>query len=169
MANLRSIADHQLFIFRRTRNALKQMIILFHPRSRQAEEPPLSRWRFFLSRPCWKAKRITSSSTAIWIRSWRDHWIGSRRSTTVELLAVSVMPGPQMVAAIPFAANSASQSSRVPIVWGGYFPSLYTDAALNAQLCRFRDSRSGRRNASPNCSLRFAAVATLGSDSRTFL
>ncbi|MES1262524.1 MAG: cobalamin-dependent protein, partial [Acidobacteriota bacterium] len=50
----------------------------------------------------------------------------------VELLAVSVMPGPQMVAAIPLCREFRRKYPAVPVVWGGYFPSLYTDAALHA-------------------------------------
>ncbi len=54
------------------------------------------------------------------------------RDTPARLLAVSVMPGPQMVAAIPLCREFRAKYPGVPIVWGGYFPSLYTDAALNA-------------------------------------
>lgn len=50
----------------------------------------------------------------------------------VEMLAVSVMPGPQMVAAIPVCRAFRERHPKVPIVWGGYFASLFTDAALNA-------------------------------------
>lgn len=50
----------------------------------------------------------------------------------VELLGVTVMPGPQMVAAIEPCRTVRSRFPQVPIVWGGYFPSVYTDAALNA-------------------------------------
>jgi radical SAM superfamily enzyme YgiQ (UPF0313 family) len=50
----------------------------------------------------------------------------------VELLAVSVMPGPQMVSAVELCRAFRKRYPGVPIVWGGYFPSLYTDAALNA-------------------------------------
>jgi radical SAM superfamily enzyme YgiQ (UPF0313 family) len=56
---------------------------------------------------------------------------------SVELLAVSVMPGPQMVAAIPLCRDFRKKHPKVPIVWGGYFPSLYTDAALNATYIDF--------------------------------
>src|ERR1035438_7659462 len=49
----------------------------------------------------------------------------------VEMLAVSVMPGPQMVSAIQLSKEFRRKYASVPIVWGGYFPSLYTDAALN--------------------------------------
>jgi anaerobic magnesium-protoporphyrin IX monomethyl ester cyclase len=51
---------------------------------------------------------------------------------SIELLAVSVMPGPQMVAAIGLCRAFREKHPRVPIVWGGYFPSLYPDTALNA-------------------------------------
>jgi len=54
------------------------------------------------------------------------------RERPIELLAVSVMPGPQMVAAIPICREFRTRYPRVPIVWGGYFPSLYPDAALRA-------------------------------------
>jgi radical SAM superfamily enzyme YgiQ (UPF0313 family) len=54
-----------------------------------------------------------------------------------ELLAVSVMPGPQMAAAIPLCREFRKKYPKVPIVWGGYFASLYTDAALNAPYVDF--------------------------------
>jgi anaerobic magnesium-protoporphyrin IX monomethyl ester cyclase len=54
------------------------------------------------------------------------------RESKVSLLAVSVMPGPQMRAAIPLCAGFRRKHPTIPIVWGGYFASLYTDAALNA-------------------------------------
>ncbi len=50
----------------------------------------------------------------------------------VELLGVSVMPGPQMVAAVKACPEIRRRHPDVPIVWGGYFPSIYTDTALNA-------------------------------------
>jgi radical SAM superfamily enzyme YgiQ (UPF0313 family) len=54
------------------------------------------------------------------------------REQPAELLGVSVMPGPQMVAAIGLCKEFRARHPKVPIVWGGYFPSLYPDAALNA-------------------------------------
>ena len=50
----------------------------------------------------------------------------------VEFLGVSVMPGPQMVAAIDLSRRFRERYPKTPIVWGGYFPSLYPNAALNA-------------------------------------
>ena len=55
------------------------------------------------------------------------------RRNNVELLGVSVMPGPQMAAAIVACREIRNQCPKLPIVWGGYFPSTYTDAALNAR------------------------------------
>src|ERR1700733_10359007 len=55
----------------------------------------------------------------------------------VSLLAVSVMPGPQMVAAIPLCREFRLKYKSIPIVWGGYFASLYPDAALNARYVDF--------------------------------
>src|SRR5580658_11050297 len=57
--------------------------------------------------------------------------------TGAELLAVSVMPGPQMAAAVPLCQEFRSKYPQVPIVWGGYFPSLYADATLNARYVDF--------------------------------
>src|SRR5580658_2271648 len=50
----------------------------------------------------------------------------------VELLGVTVMPGPQMVAAIEPCSTIRRTFPHVPIVWGGYFPSIYTGASLNS-------------------------------------
>lgn len=50
----------------------------------------------------------------------------------VEMLGVTCMPGPQMVAAMESSREIRRLRPQVPIVWGGYFPSTYPDAALNA-------------------------------------
>src|SRR5262252_9310916 len=55
----------------------------------------------------------------------------------VELLGVTVMPGPQMVAAMETSREIRRLRPKVPIVWGGYFPSIYPDAALNARYVDF--------------------------------
>lgn len=54
------------------------------------------------------------------------------RETPAELLAVSVMPGPQMASAIPLCREFRRKYPSVPVVWGGYFPSLYPEPVLNA-------------------------------------
>lgn len=48
-----------------------------------------------------------------------------------EAVGVSVMGGPQVRTAIDLSRAVRARHPRVPIVWGGYFPTLYPDAALN--------------------------------------
>jgi radical SAM superfamily enzyme YgiQ (UPF0313 family) len=50
----------------------------------------------------------------------------------VEMLGVTVMPGPQMAAAVESCREIRRLMPEIPIVWGGYFPSLYPEASLNA-------------------------------------
>ena len=54
------------------------------------------------------------------------------REHSVELLAVTVMPGPQTVGAVASCREIRARFPKIPIVWGGYFASNYTAAALNA-------------------------------------
>ncbi len=59
------------------------------------------------------------------------------RENRVELLAVTVMPGPQTVGAVASCREVRRLFPAVPIVWGGYFASNYTQAALNAPYVDF--------------------------------
>jgi anaerobic magnesium-protoporphyrin IX monomethyl ester cyclase len=54
------------------------------------------------------------------------------RETPADMLAVSVMPGPQMVAAATLCREFRRKYPGVAIVWGGYFPSLFPEATLNS-------------------------------------
>jgi anaerobic magnesium-protoporphyrin IX monomethyl ester cyclase len=56
---------------------------------------------------------------------------------TVEMLAVSVMPGPQTVGAVSTCREIRARFPHVKIVWGGYFPTNYTAAALNSAYVDF--------------------------------
>lgn len=58
-------------------------------------------------------------------------------TSEVELLAVTVMPGPQMAAAIPVCKRVRERYPRVKICWGGYFPSIYPSTVLNARYVDF--------------------------------
>jgi radical SAM superfamily enzyme YgiQ (UPF0313 family) len=55
--------------------------------------------------------------------------IGARERT---LLAVSVMPGPQLSQAVPVCEAVRRALPDVPIVWGGYFPTQHTDTVLQS-------------------------------------
>src|SRR5262245_58638526 len=48
------------------------------------------------------------------------------------LVGVTVMPGPQVAPAIEISAAIRAAFPAVPIAWGGYFPTLYPDSAINA-------------------------------------
>jgi hypothetical protein len=58
--------------------------------------------------------------------------LSALRDAPRAVAAVSVMPGPQVATAIEVSAAIRASRSDVPIVWGGYFPTLYPDAAINA-------------------------------------
>ena len=53
------------------------------------------------------------------------------------LVAVTVMPGPQVAPAIEISKAAKAVSPQVPIVWGGYFPTLYSESAVNAPYVDF--------------------------------
>jgi radical SAM superfamily enzyme YgiQ (UPF0313 family) len=53
------------------------------------------------------------------------------------LLAVSVMPGPQLSQAVPVCKAVRAARPDVPIVWGGYFPTQHTDTVLQSPFVDF--------------------------------
>jgi radical SAM superfamily enzyme YgiQ (UPF0313 family) len=112
------------------------MILLFHPR---ATRPRNS--RFPLSILALAAVLEGREEYAIVDGNVEEHataaLIAYLERYKVELLAVSVMPGPQMVAAMESCREVRARFPRLPIVWGGYFPSIYTDATLNAAYIDF--------------------------------
>ena len=59
----------------------------------------------------------------------------SQREGTIDpvrAVAVTVMPGPQLVSAVPFSRNIKVRHPNVPVIWGGNFGSLYPAPVLNA-------------------------------------
>jgi len=50
----------------------------------------------------------------------------------VHVVAFSVMPGPQLLSAVPLTQQVRARCPQVAIVWGGNFPSLYPKPVLNA-------------------------------------
>ena len=53
------------------------------------------------------------------------------------LLAVSVMPGPQLSQAVPVCKAVRAALPEVPIVWGGYFPTQHSDTVLQSSFVDF--------------------------------
>ncbi|WP_233842872.1 radical SAM protein [Dyella sp. 2HG41-7] len=58
--------------------------------------------------------------------------LNALRRQTFDAVGISVMGGPQMAPAIAVSQTIREHFPRMPIVWGGYFPTLYTDVALTA-------------------------------------
>lgn len=61
-------------------------------------------------------------------------WIDARAGTAdpVKLVAISVMPGPQLVSAVRISKAVKQAYPHIPIVWGGNFGSLYPGPVLNS-------------------------------------
>jgi len=65
----------------------------------------------------------------------RDYLATIRRALaeqSFDAVGVTVMGGPQVQSAIDTSTLVRAASPATPIIWGGYFPTLYTDAAINA-------------------------------------
>jgi len=62
------------------------------------------------------------------------------------LLAVTVMPGPQLAQAVPVCRAVRQALPDVPIVWGGYFPTGHTDTVLGARYVDFVVRSQGERS-----------------------
>jgi len=58
--------------------------------------------------------------------------LASMKSGDTALVAMTVMPGPQVGPAIEISTALRAAHPATPIVWGGYFPTLYASAAINA-------------------------------------
>jgi len=112
------------------------MIILFHPRSTKPKNRrlPLSVLHLGAVLEGREEYEIVDGNADPDPWATIDALIGRHR---VELFGVSVMPGPQLLQAIPVCRALREKYPRVPIVWGGYFASLYTEASLNAKYVDF--------------------------------
>jgi radical SAM superfamily enzyme YgiQ (UPF0313 family) len=61
------------------------------------------------------------------------------------LLAVTVMPGPQLAQAVAVSRRVKAALPHVPIVWGGYFPTQHADTVLKAPYVDFVVRSQGER------------------------
>lgn len=50
----------------------------------------------------------------------------------VRAVAFTVMPGPQLVSAVPITRELKARYPEIPVIWGGYFPSLYPAPVLRS-------------------------------------
>ena len=59
------------------------------------------------------------------------------RNEAMAAVGVTVMGGPQVATAIAVSRAIRSAAPDLPIVWGGYFPTLYPEVALNCDYVDF--------------------------------
>jgi anaerobic magnesium-protoporphyrin IX monomethyl ester cyclase len=59
------------------------------------------------------------------------------QASDVALLAVTVMPGPQLTQAVAVCRRVKAAMPDLPIVWGGYFPTQHADTILASPLVDF--------------------------------
>lgn len=57
--------------------------------------------------------------------------VTAARGDDVVAAGITVMGGPQVATAIEMSRALRASNPRLPIVWGGYFPTLYPEVALN--------------------------------------
>src|SRR5215471_15729946 len=72
--------------------------------------------------------------------------LSAARSSEVSLLAVTVMPGPQLTQAVAVCARVKAALPHVPIVWGGYFPTQHAPTVLRAPYVDFVIRSQGERS-----------------------
>ena len=112
------------------------MIILFHPRSTRPKNRRLPLAVLYLG----AVLEGREEYEIVDGNADPDPWAAIdaiMQSRPAEMLGVSVMPGPQLPGAVAVCRAFREKYPRVPIVWGGYFASLYTEAALNASYVDF--------------------------------
>ena len=99
------------------------MIILFHPRSTKPKNRRLPLSVLHLGAVLEGREEFEIVDGNVDPDPWAtiDALIARHR---VELFGVSVMPGPQLLQAIPVCRALREKYPRVPIVWGGYFACL---------------------------------------------
>ncbi len=119
------------------------MIVLFNPRS---TKPERRRHPFSILA---LAAVFPEDETAIVDGNVDPDPIGTMlafaRRGGVELFGFSVMPGPQLPRAVEAAKALRRDFPSIPIVWGGFFPSLYPEACLRAPYVDFLIRGQGER------------------------
>jgi len=66
-----------------------------------------------------------------------EHVSAALANPDLRAIGITVMPGPQVASAIAVSKFVRAARPGLPVVWGGYFPTLYPDAAINADYVDF--------------------------------
>lgn len=110
------------------------MIVLFNPLSTTPGKQPLPLSVMALAgvlegKHAWTLVdgNVTSDPAGAIVRAFQA---SADRTGEVNLLAVTVMPGPQLTQAVPVCKQVKEALPHLKIVWGGYFPTQHADAVL---------------------------------------
>ena len=113
------------------------MIIFYNPRSTTPGKQPLplsllSLAAFVGSRSAWVLVdgNITDDPAG-------EILTHAARASTQVVLAVTVMPGPQLSEAVPVCRRVKQQRPEIIVVWGGYFPTQHPDVVLRESYIDF--------------------------------
>ena len=116
------------------------MTVLFNPRSTTPGKQPLP--LSLLSLAAVLESRRGPGSWALVDGNVEGHPIQTlverlEQEPSRPLLAVTVMPGPQLTQAIAVCKAIRARLPQVPIVWGGYFPTQHADTVLGSSYVDF--------------------------------
>lgn len=70
-------------------------------------------------------------------RGFADTAVALHRQQGFDAVGISVMGGPQLPAALAVSQALRSAAPGLPLIWGGYFPTLCPDATLNSDCVDF--------------------------------
>jgi anaerobic magnesium-protoporphyrin IX monomethyl ester cyclase len=123
------------------------MIVLFNPLSTTPGKQPLPLSVMSLAavlegREPWRLVdgNVVRDPAALIIRE-----LSAASHAEVPLLAVTVMPGPQLTQAVAVCRAVRHALPHVPIVWGGYFPTQHTQTVLASSFVDFVIRSQGER------------------------
>ena len=113
------------------------MIVLFNPRSTTPGKQPLP-----LSLLSLAAVLETRQPPEPWVlvdgnlvpdpaAAISEH-VSREAPGNVLLIAVTVMPGPQLTQAVEVCRRLKASAPHVPVLWGGYFPTQHADTVLRS-------------------------------------
>lgn len=113
------------------------MIVFANPRATRPKNRrfPLSVMSLGAVLPEWEKWTILDGNRpGVDLASDLRAFVRSRDGTpdAVTLVAMTVMPGPQLVDAVSASRAFKAEFPHVPLVWGGYFPSLYPNPVVRA-------------------------------------
>jgi len=113
------------------------MIVFFNPLSTTPGKQPLPLSLLSLAAVAEGRAEWSLVDGNVWPDPAREIIARLNNASGVRLLAVTVMPGPQLTQAVSVCRLVREALPDLTIVWGGYFPTQHTDTVLRAPLVDF--------------------------------